>query len=262
MSPPNADSDDRRIEAPEPSTPSHGAVDYRAEFYALYRSTHVGPRKGAATAEAHRRRFAKWDLLLGPYLPSSRDAVVVDCGCGNGPIVSWLVQRGYSKAVGIDASQEEVDAARALGLPVERARITEFLAKHTGSIDFVILRNVLEHHYKHEIVEILKRTREAMTEGGRVFIQVPNSETPFGARLRYADFSHEVAFTSSSISQVLRVCGFDEIETGPIRTGARGWRRLVWRATELLYKSLLRAELGNQEFIVTQDLFAVGCCAR
>ena len=108
------------------------------------------------------------------------------------------------------------------------------------------MRNVLEHHYKHEIVEILKRTREAMTEGGRVFIQVPNAETPFGARLRYADFSHEVAFTSSSISQVLRVCGFVEIETGPIRTGARGLRRFVWRLTELLYKSLLRAELGKQ----------------
>jgi hypothetical protein len=150
-----------------------------------------------------------------------------------------------------------VEAAVKLGLPVQRAEMTTFLAEHPGSMDFVILRNVLEHFYKHEIVEILKLTRAALTAQGSVFIQVPNAETPFGARLRYADFCHEVAFTSSSLAQVLRVCGFDQVETGPIRPGSRSWRGWLWRATEALYKTLLRAELGRQEFIVTQDLFAV-----
>src|SRR5262245_58252641 len=55
--------------------------DYRARFYRQYRSTHVGPRKGEATAKAHAKRFSKWDRLLGPYLPASKDAPVADLGC-------------------------------------------------------------------------------------------------------------------------------------------------------------------------------------
>src|SRR5262245_4713074 len=236
-------------------SPSAPASDYRARFYSQYRSTHVGPRKGEATAKAHAKRFSKWDRLLGPCLPESKDAPVADLGCGSGPILAWLVHKGYSRAVGVDVSAEEVAAARALGLPVEQAELTEFLRGHPHEFGFIILRNVIEHFYKHEILDILSAAQQALTPSGSVFIQVPNGESPFGMRIRYGDFTHETAFTRTSIAQVLRVCGFREINVGPIRTG--GWRA---RLAARIYQWLLKAELGADGAIVTQDLFAVARC--
>jgi SAM-dependent methyltransferase len=235
--------------------PEHS--DYRTEFYALYRSTHVGPRKGEATAQSHALRFPYWDFLLGPYLPLRKTARIADLGAGSGPIVSWLLHKGYTHAVGVDVSLEEVEAARGLGLPVLHAELNAFLEQHARSLDFIILRNVIEHFHKSEIVQILKLAHQALDDGGAVFIQVPNAESPFGARIRYGDFTHEVAFTSSSISQVLRVCGYQKILVGPVEPWIRGYRRILWKLVQRTYKCLLYAELGMRQCIVTQDLYVV-----
>jgi 2-polyprenyl-3-methyl-5-hydroxy-6-metoxy-1,4-benzoquinol methylase len=231
--------------------------DYRHDFYKRYRTTHVEPRKAGGTVQAHRRRFPKWDRLIGPHLPVDRDAVVLDCGCGEGFLVSWLQDRGYRRAGGLDASPEEVEVARQLGLPVECGEIAPSLAARSGSVDFLIFRNVLEHLYKHEVVEMLLAARRALRPGGGVWIQVPNAESPFGARLRYADFTHELAFTQVSIAQVLRVTGFADVRVSPVRSGFRGLRRALWTGMEAFYKLMLTAELGKGHYVVTQDLCAV-----
>jgi 2-polyprenyl-3-methyl-5-hydroxy-6-metoxy-1,4-benzoquinol methylase len=231
--------------------------DYRRDFYQRYRTTHVETRKAGGTAEAHAHRFPHWDRLIGPHLPVDRDAVVLDCGCGEGYLVSWLQTRGYRRAGGVDASLEEVAIARKLGLPVECCEIAPCLAARSGSIDFLIFRNVLEHLYKNEVVEMLLAARRALRPGGGVWIQVPNAESPFGSRLRYADFTHELAFTQVSISQVLRVTGFVPVQVFPVRTGVRGLRSVLWTGMEAFYKLMLTAELGRGHYIVTQDLCAV-----
>jgi 2-polyprenyl-3-methyl-5-hydroxy-6-metoxy-1,4-benzoquinol methylase len=233
--------------------------DYRREFYERYRTTHVSKekRKAGGTVQAHARRFPKWDRLIGPYLPTDKDAVIVDCGCGEGYLVSWLHARGFHNAVGVDASREEVAVAQSLGLRVECAEIAPFLASRVGSVDFLIFRNVLEHLYKNEVVEMLLGAHRALRSGGGLWIQVPNAESPFGSRLRYADFTHELAFTQVSISQVLRVTGFDGIQVGPVRAGFRGLRGLLWKVMEAFYRLMLTAELGKGNYVVTQDLYCV-----
>src|SRR5512145_2675757 len=106
--------------------------DYRRDFYKRYRTTHVETRKPGGTPEDHARRFSKWDRLIGTHLPRDRDGVVLDCGCGEGYLVSWLQARGYRRAVGVDASPEEVAVAHRLGLPVECAEIAPSLAARSG----------------------------------------------------------------------------------------------------------------------------------
>lgn len=231
-------------------------TDYRREFYRLYRSTHTGRRDEGGTTQAHEARFPAWERLIAPHLPSDRASAVLDCGCGEGYIVSWLQARGYHRARGVDASSEEVEVARSLGLPVEHGEIAETLAAHTGAVDFLILRNVLEHLRKDELIDVLAAARHALRPRGSIWLQVPNAESPFGARLRYADFTHELAFTQDSIAQVLRVCGFADVRVGPVRAGFRGLRGLLWKMTEAAYKLMLTAELGSGRYIVTQDLYA------
>jgi SAM-dependent methyltransferase len=231
--------------------------DYRREFYERYRSTHVEPRDAGGTARAHELRFPIWERLIAPHLHESRDAVVLDCGCGEGYILSWLKARGYRRASGVDASPEEVAMARNLGLPVECREMAAALAERAGAVDFLILRNVLEHFSKSEVMELLAAARRALRPGGAIWIQVPNAESPFGARLRYADFTHELAFTRDSIAQVLNVSGFREVRVAPVRPVFRGLRAILWKAMEALYKLMLTAELGHGSYIVTQDLCVV-----
>ena len=231
--------------------------DYRTEFYAAYRTTHVIPRKGDATSQSHAGKFPYWDRFLAPHLPASKRAQIIDLGCGSGSIVAWLQHSGYTDAFGVDSSIEEVETARALGLPVRHEEIKSFIAQYDSFFDFVILRNVLEHHYKLEIVELLKIIHQSLKKGGAVFIQVPNAESPFGSRIRYGDFTHEIAFTASSIAQLLGVCGYHEVVVGPVEQSIKGRRLLLWKLVKCVYKWLLYAEIGPNEYIVTQDLYAI-----
>ena len=98
---------------------------------------------------------------------------------------------------------------------------------------------------------------QSLKKGGTIFIQAPNAESPFGSRIRYGDFTHEIAFTTSSITQLLGVCGYHEIVVGPVEPVIKGRRLLLWKVVRQVYKWLLYAELGHNEYIVTQDLYAI-----
>src|SRR5687768_13278100 len=98
---------DQRLRQPDPRTAAP-MTDYRRDFYDRYRSTHTGQRDAGATAQAHAARFPLWDRLIAPHLPRNLDAAILDCGCGEGYLLSWLKARGYHRASGIDASPEEV----------------------------------------------------------------------------------------------------------------------------------------------------------
>jgi 2-polyprenyl-3-methyl-5-hydroxy-6-metoxy-1,4-benzoquinol methylase len=156
--------------------------DYRHRFYDGYRSTCVEHRDAGGTVEAHARRFAIWDRLIAPHLPAGHDAAILDCGCGEGYLLSWLLARGYYCASGIDASMEEVLVAQKLGLPVQHREILPALLSHSQSLDFIIFRNVLEHFSKEEVMETLLTARRALRPRGGIWIQAPNAESPFGAR--------------------------------------------------------------------------------
>jgi hypothetical protein len=97
-------------------------------------------------------------------------------------------------------------------------------------------------------------------------VQVPNGESPFFGRIRYGDITHELAFTRSSMIQVLNMIGFEDIRVRPVPPvpeTAKGRLRLpLWKLVELFYQTLLFAEVGRARGIVTMDLIAVGHTRR
>lgn len=238
-------------------------MTFKDRFYRSYTSTHVTGRKGEATLARFQHEFATWDKHFGRLLPSDREARILDVGCGRGGLVYWLQQRGYQNASGIDLSAEQVHTARGLGIPnVQQADVAEYLAGRRGHYDALILRDVLEHFTREEIVEVLEICRSAIRPGGSVIVQVPNAESPFFGRIRYGDFTHETAFSLSSINQLFNVIGFDDTRvysTAPPVTGARSFlRSVLWIAVNAMYHVLVFAELGRGRRIFTQGLIAVG----
>jgi hypothetical protein len=70
----------------------------------------------------------------------------------------------------------------------------------------------------------------SLKPGGKVLIGTLNSSSLFGAAIVYIDFTHETGFTPSSLTQVLEVCGFEDIEIqgeGPVSHNIRSLIRVV-----------------------------------
>lgn len=235
--------------------------EFKARFYEHYHGAHVAPRKGAATLAQLQARAPIFDHHWAHLLPADREAVILDVGCGSGGMVWWLQRRGYTNAGGIDVSPEQIAVARDLGVAhVEQADLRDHLRRHPRTYDRLVLRDVLEHFERPEILEILDLCRAALRPDGGILIQVPNAEPPLGGRIRYGDITHELAFTESSLRQLLRTTGFTRIElhpAGPVLQGPKDLpRHLLWTVVERLYRLMVYAETRRRNVIVTENIIA------
>lgn len=238
-------------------------MTFKDRFYQSYTSTHVTHRKGEATLDRFRAEFPAWNKHFGRLLPPDREARILDVGCGRGGLVYWLSQSGYRNVEGIDVSAEQVEIAHQLGIAnVRQADLTEYLGSRQEYYNALILRDVVEHFPREQIVKVLELCRAAARPGGVVIVQVPNAESPFFGRIRYGDFTHELAFTSTSVTQLFNVLGFVDLRVYPTEPVVRGVRSLgraaLWSLVKAFYRVLLFAELGHGQWIFTQGLIAVG----
>jgi len=232
--------------------------DYRDAFYSAYASTHNVPRKGALTRERLVALGRVWKAHYGALLPKPRSARVLDAGCGDGALLWWLQEQGFL-AVGVDVSCEQIDIARALGIrDLTVSALDAYLEQRVGAFDAIVMRNVLEHFTKYELLRVLALARAALAPGGVLLAQVPNAQSPFAGRIRYGDFTHEIAFTDRSLNQLLSVCGFSSVRcypVPPVHRGVTGLLRDVWWQTvQFIYRSMLAAEVGGWAPVVTLDI--------
>lgn len=237
---------------------------YRDHLFRAYVSTHLGTYRPVtrATLERDRRMFA---ALYRRFLPSSRQAGILEVGCGSGSFLFFLRSEGYQNVRGIDIAEEQVALARGLGFEaVEVADALTYLTAHPAAYDLVVALDVIEHFTKDEVFAFLDSVQEALRPGGRLLLRTPNADSPYHSWIRYADFTHEVAFTPLSIRQVLRATGFTGIEVVPLEPYVHGpasaARWVLWQAFKQLIKLYLLVEQGVPgSGVFTANLCAVGC---
>lgn len=201
---------------------------------------------------------------MAEHFPASRDATILEVGCGYGALLHVARAAGYTKLSGIDGSPEQVAAAAALGIAGVREGdlLTALADLPPESHDAVVAFDVIEHLTKDELVGFTDQVLRVLKPGGRWIIHVPNAASPFFGAVRYGDLTHELAFTSESLAQLVLASGFREVqsyEDRPIPHGLKsGGRAVLWRLLRRLLGFYLMVEVGaaNQP-ILTQNLLAV-----
>ena len=162
----------------------------------------------------------------------------------------------------LDISDEQIENTKRLGIKnINQGDLVDFIKNKKDFYDVVIMRDVLEHFNKEEILDILEFVYKSLKNNGVVIIQTLNAESCFSGRLRYGDFTHELSFTKSSISQVFSISGFKNTMVFPMPPIIHGVKSLIrfvlWRIIEVALRFYLVVETGSSKGIFTQNIITV-----
>lgn len=119
----------------------------------------------------------KFERVLECF-PRSERLSILDIGCFSGTFLSLLPPERFSKQLGVDILQKQIDYANEnFGT---QFRSFQFIKNITdldnidGQFDCVTLIEVIEHLTENEVYKVLKRTREKLVPNGRLVISTPN----------------------------------------------------------------------------------------
>ena len=202
--------------------------------------------------------------LIRRHFPENRTVKILDLGCGAGALLCCLKETGYEQVEGVDASLEQVKLARQRDLNVSHADIFPFLeGSRSATYQVITSFDVLEHLQKRELLQLADEVYRVLAPNGLWIIHTANAEGVFGNRIRYADLTHEQAFTRQSIAQLIRAAGFQSCESFEDEPAVHGpaslLRWLVWKVERVLIGICFTAETGERarHAIFSQNLLAV-----
>ncbi len=239
-------------------------LELRRRLLEHYFSTQVSPDEDDLQKTA-RSRLPYVKRLMKRHFPSDRGARILDLGCGYGGILVVLAEEGYTALQGVDASPQQVAAARSLGLDcVREGEVLETVRNlESSQYDAIIAFDLLEHFNRGEALEIADHAYRALAPGGKFIIHVPNGEGILGPGVAFGDITHRTVFTRRSIEQLLRVARFKEIvleeDTPAVHGLVSGGRWLAWKVVRTMVRVAYVAETGDisGKLIVSQNLLAV-----
>ncbi|MFZ1129950.1 MAG: class I SAM-dependent methyltransferase [Terriglobales bacterium] len=235
-------------------------TDFREQLYSRYVSAFKGPRD-----DAQDRRWYRWsEYKLVPLLGGlTREAAILDLGCGGGQMLQLLKDQGFSNASGVDVSAEQVREATDRGLKATVGDVFDCLLGSRSNFDAITALDIVEHFDKSEQLPLFEAIYAALRPGGRLIIETPNGEGLFASQVIYGDLTHLTIFSEASLSQLLRLLGFEKIEfyeTGPAPKDLKGRvRGLLWRIVKAAANAARIIESGETQRLWTKNLI---CCCR
>jgi hypothetical protein len=149
-------------------------------------------------------------------------------------------------------SAQQIQVAQTIGIEgLREGDLLEAISSVADlSPDAVVTIDVIEHLQKSELLDLVDEVLRVLQPRGRWIIHAPNSGSPFCSRVRYGDFTHKLAFTRESLSQLLLSSGFGRVvcyEDGPVAHGvSRTARWLLWRGIRVLLRLWLAVETGER----------------
>jgi SAM-dependent methyltransferase len=137
------------------------------------------------------------------------ESIVLEVGCGDGHFASAMSR--HARVVAVDADVEMVRQARARGVDARCASLSKLAEGYAGTADAAISLHVIEH--ARDPVEALRDLSWLVRKGGKVWVEVPDVEAPYGdLDTHYWQRPHIVCFSAFTLWLALRRAGFRKIE--------------------------------------------------
>lgn len=234
---------------------------YRDELFANYATSKGQERVNGIPVNS---QIKTWRRQFKGVLPADKHSKILEIGCGPGAFLYFLRNEGYQNLEGIDISSEQVLRAKEGNLPAEVADAISYLSDKDGVYDWIACFEVVEHFEKKDVIPFLQSIRRALKNRGILVVSTPNMLSFVGTGMRYTCFTHEVGFTPSSLTQVLRISNFKNINVKPCRPVPKGLksfaRLLCWYVLELLIRICWLIEAGvfrGPSLILTRQMVAI-----
>jgi 2-polyprenyl-3-methyl-5-hydroxy-6-metoxy-1,4-benzoquinol methylase len=206
--------------------------------------------------------FKSMRRSLGLWLPADRETPILDIACGEGALLAFLKNEGYTNLSGFDISPENVDICHRIGLPfVQRGDAFEILRTEDASrFSLICAIDLIEHIPKEQTAQLVEAMRRQLKTNGSLILQTPNAGSLYASHNRYYDLSHHFAVTEKSAIDLMMLGGFcvDEIEIRPHWNAVT----LVGRGREiyvsLIHKLIFLGEGVRRPRIPTSNLLIRG----
>ncbi len=202
---------------------------------------------------------------LRNWLPDSKDAEIIDLACGGGKLLHFFKENGCKNIHGVDISPDQVALSRHVVDNVVESNILEHLDKNPNSYDLITAYDIIEHFHKDEVLQFLDGCYAALKPNGRLILQTPNADSPWGTMHRYNDFTHEVSFNPNVLSRLLKIVGFQQVEareSGPIPWGyslVSTVRYVIWQLIRFSFMLWNLVETGAKgEGVFTRVFLITG----
>ncbi|MCZ7612755.1 MAG: hypothetical protein M5T52_04215 [Ignavibacteriaceae bacterium] len=103
--------------------------------------------------------------------------------------------------------------------------------------------------------------KNSLKENGALILQVPNGQSPFVGKILYGDFTHQNAFTESSLRQLIKSVEFNDIkvyESTPVPKNIISVIRLfIWKCVRIYLKFLQLIATGSGSGYFSPNIIAV-----
>ncbi len=205
------------------------------------------PLAAPLSVTAYGAALDRWARHLRPHGDPPR---LLDVGCANGEFLLQMRALGW-EATGIDIDDQALVEAKAAGLDVAHATLTDPGAIAGRRFDAITLNHVIEH--LHSPAEALRGARELLEPSGMLWIATPNirslAHRAFGRDWLSLDPPrHLVVFAPDALGAVMRDAGFIDVRTPrPVRNARSVFTDSVTlRGGDLTPTLRLRAEIAQR----------------
>lgn len=231
--------------------------DFRKKLYEKYNSSF----KTYLADFSHKYINSIWksyDYLYLPIISSyTKDAAILELGCGRGYLLEYLRNKNYNNLKGIDISEEQIEISQNKGFDVKVADAIEYLTNNESKFKLIFALDFVEHFHKEELFPLFEEIYRNLDEDGIIIMHTPNGQAIVASKMIYGDLTHLTIFTPVSAEQLLRNVGFKEIkcyESGPLPKNIKGIIRLaLWKIIKFIFNLIRLVETGSTEKILTQN---------
>ena len=147
-------------------------------------------------------QFSYAKKYLIPKLKDYLHGIILDVGCAEGGIVIALYEEGYS-AFGMEVTDR--------GINNDQVIKDDLYMSNIGGIDFVILKDVIEHLKYKEIA--LCKISKMLNNGGYLYVEFPLKHSPYAEHQQVSTKIPYLSLTKESKKLKKLALSFKDFET-------------------------------------------------